>query len=42
MLFGPYRFRVKAQNEDGVWNEEGASASFEIARSHFGRETDKK
>jgi diguanylate cyclase (GGDEF)-like protein len=27
---GRYVFRVKAANEDGVWNEEGAAAAFEI------------
>ena len=28
-----YRFRVIASNDDGVWNEEGAALSFEIAPS---------
>jgi signal transduction histidine kinase/ligand-binding sensor domain-containing protein len=28
---GDYRFRVIAANEDGVWNEEGASLAFTIA-----------
>lgn len=27
---GPYRFRVIAANEDGVWNEEGASLAFSL------------
>jgi ligand-binding sensor domain-containing protein/two-component sensor histidine kinase len=27
---GAYRFRVKASNSDGVWNETGASLDFEI------------
>jgi diguanylate cyclase (GGDEF)-like protein len=27
---GEYRFRVAAANEDGVWNEEGASLSFQL------------
>jgi signal transduction histidine kinase/ligand-binding sensor domain-containing protein len=27
---GRYRFRVKASNSDGVWNEEGAAFDFEI------------
>jgi signal transduction histidine kinase len=27
---GTYTFRVKAANSDGVWNEEGASVSFEL------------
>ncbi len=31
---GRYRFRVKAANSDGVWNEVGASFPFEI-RAHF-------
>jgi signal transduction histidine kinase/ligand-binding sensor domain-containing protein len=30
---GRYRFRVIASNDDGVWNEEGAALSFEIAPS---------
>ncbi|WP_296951598.1 sensor histidine kinase [uncultured Massilia sp.] len=30
---GRYRFRVIAANDDGIWNEEGASLSFEIAPS---------
>jgi len=33
---GEYRFRVAAANEDGVWNEEGASLSFRL-RPHFYR-----
>jgi diguanylate cyclase (GGDEF)-like protein len=28
---GSYVFRVKAANEDGVWNEKGAAVAFEIA-----------
>jgi ligand-binding sensor domain-containing protein/serine phosphatase RsbU (regulator of sigma subunit) len=28
---GSYRFRVKAANDDGVWNEEGADVSFVLA-----------
>jgi signal transduction histidine kinase/ligand-binding sensor domain-containing protein len=28
---GSYRFRVAAANNDGVWNEEGASVAFEVA-----------
>jgi signal transduction histidine kinase/ligand-binding sensor domain-containing protein/CheY-like chemotaxis protein len=31
---GPYRFRVRACNNDGVWNEEGASFAFTI-EPHF-------
>ncbi len=27
---GPYRFRVIAANEDGVWNEEGAALAFSM------------
>jgi len=27
---GKYTFRVKAANSDGIWNEEGASVSFEL------------
>ncbi|WP_181259375.1 ATP-binding protein [Pseudoduganella armeniaca] len=30
---GRYRFRVIASNDDGVWNEQGAALSFEIAPS---------
>ena len=33
---GDYRFRVAAANEDGVWNEEGATLSFRL-RPHFYR-----
>jgi hypothetical protein len=29
---GRYRFRVRAANEDGVWNETGASVALEIPR----------
>jgi signal transduction histidine kinase len=32
---GAYRFRVKACNSDGVWNETGASIDFEIAPAYF-------
>jgi diguanylate cyclase (GGDEF)-like protein len=28
---GSYRFRVRAANEDGVWNEQGAAVAFSIA-----------
>jgi signal transduction histidine kinase len=28
---GSYRFRVAAANNDGIWNEEGASVAFEVA-----------
>jgi len=35
---GEYRFRVMAANEDGVWNEQGASIAFTIAPTFF--ETD--
>jgi signal transduction histidine kinase/ligand-binding sensor domain-containing protein/CheY-like chemotaxis protein len=31
---GKYRFRVKASNNDGVWNEQGAAFSFHL-RPHF-------
>jgi serine phosphatase RsbU (regulator of sigma subunit) len=31
---GRYRFRVKAANDDGVWNEEGAELPFTL-RPHF-------
>jgi diguanylate cyclase (GGDEF)-like protein len=31
---GPYRFRVVASNEDGIWNDRGASVVFSIA-PHF-------
>jgi diguanylate cyclase (GGDEF)-like protein len=31
---GTYRFEVAAANNDGVWNEEGASLAFEL-RPHF-------
>ena len=27
---GSYTFRVKASNNDGIWNEEGASVSFKV------------
>lgn len=32
---GHYRFRVTAANEDGVWNEQGASLDFSIAPQFF-------
>jgi signal transduction histidine kinase/ligand-binding sensor domain-containing protein len=32
---GTYRFRVIAANEDGVWNEEGATVAFEIPPTFF-------
>jgi len=32
---GQYRFRVIASNNDGVWNEEGASVDFEIAAAYY-------
>jgi signal transduction histidine kinase/ligand-binding sensor domain-containing protein len=32
---GPYRFRVIASNNDGVWNNTGASASFSIAPAYY-------
>ena len=32
---GSYRFRVIAANNDGVWNQEGASLSFDIPPSFF-------
>jgi signal transduction histidine kinase len=32
---GRYRFRVTASNNDGVWNETGASVAFEIAPHPF-------
>jgi signal transduction histidine kinase/DNA-binding response OmpR family regulator/ligand-binding sensor domain-containing protein len=31
---GKYRFRVTAANDDGVWNEEGASTGF-VLKPHF-------
>lgn len=31
---GPYRFRVMACNNDGIWNEKGASFAFSL-RPHF-------
>jgi len=31
---GQYQFQVRAANNDGVWNEEGASVTFEL-RPHF-------
>jgi signal transduction histidine kinase/ligand-binding sensor domain-containing protein len=31
---GRYRFRVRAANADGVWNEEGAALAF-VVRPHF-------
>lgn len=32
---GPYRFRVIASNNDGVWNEEGAALDFVIAPAWY-------
>ncbi|MBK7929657.1 MAG: response regulator [Bryobacterales bacterium] len=32
---GPYRFRVIASNNDGVWNETGATLDFEIAPHYY-------
>jgi signal transduction histidine kinase/ligand-binding sensor domain-containing protein len=32
---GDYRFRVIASNNDGVWNEEGASVAFTIAPAFY-------
>ncbi len=32
---GQYRFRVTASNNDGVWNEEGATLAFVIAPAYF-------
>jgi len=32
---GPYEFRVIAANNDGVWNEEGATLTFSIAPAWF-------
>jgi signal transduction histidine kinase/ligand-binding sensor domain-containing protein len=32
---GAYRFRVKACNSDGVWNETGASLDFEVPPAFF-------
>jgi signal transduction histidine kinase/ligand-binding sensor domain-containing protein len=32
---GDYRFRVIASNNDGVWNEEGASVAFTIASAFY-------
>ncbi|WNG49562.1 ATPase [Archangium minus] len=32
---GHYRFRVIAANDDGVWNEQGASLAFEIEPTFF-------
>jgi len=32
---GPYRFRVIASNNDGVWNEEGAALDFVIAAAWY-------
>ncbi|MCK8502536.1 sensor histidine kinase [Myxococcus fulvus] len=32
---GHYRFQVMAANEDGVWNEQGASLEFDIAPTFF-------
>ena len=32
---GRYRFRVIASNNDGVWNEQGATLNFEISRAWY-------
>ena len=32
---GPYRFRVIACNNDGVWNEEGATLNFSVAPAWY-------
>jgi signal transduction histidine kinase/ligand-binding sensor domain-containing protein len=32
---GPYRFRVTASNNSGVWNEQGASLDFSIAPAYW-------
>ena len=32
---GPYRFRVIASNNDGVWNEEGATLDFVVAAAWY-------
>ena len=32
---GPYRFRVVASNNDGVWNETGASLDFTVAAAWY-------
>ncbi|HEV3060879.1 MAG TPA: triple tyrosine motif-containing protein [Vicinamibacterales bacterium] len=32
---GPYRFRVTASNNSGVWNETGASLDFSIAPAYY-------
>ncbi len=34
---GPYRFRVIAANNDGVWNNEGSSISFYVAPTFYQR-----
>jgi signal transduction histidine kinase/ligand-binding sensor domain-containing protein len=34
---GPYRFRVIAANNDGVWNDEGASVSFYVMPTFYQR-----
>jgi hypothetical protein len=31
---GPYRFRVMASNNSGVWNEGGAALDFATAPAH--------
>lgn len=36
---GSYRFRVVASNDDGLWNEEGASVAFAIAPAWYQTET---
>ena len=32
---GPYRFRVMASNNSGVWNETGDTLSFSIAPAYY-------
>jgi signal transduction histidine kinase len=32
---GPYRFRVKASNSDGVWTDQEAAISFDVARMFY-------
>ena len=34
---GPYRFRVIAANNDGVWNDQGASVSFYVTPTFYQR-----
>ena len=37
LAHGPYRFRVIAANEDGLWNEEGAGVSFAVEARPYER-----